>query len=240
MQAPALHSWVRDDLARLAKVGIVPTLAEVVWLAELAKAAHTPPGREQIQTLAAPVKFCGAVFYPAHLLARYWVAEWMDVFEGDKLIQDGIYLLAHVHSKPGDRRLTELTNADEVAEVVKAWLRKQEFGECDMERIAAALYRMDHGESDPIPHPDEVKEESKHYVTLEERVAGLCDLFPCTTPLFWQSEISGIEAERLASAMIAQTGDSGAWANSSLRTRRIASYMNAVKWITQRSLKANA
>jgi hypothetical protein len=235
MQAPALHAWVRDDLARLAKVGIVPTLAEVVWLAELAKAAHTPPGREVLRSVSAPLQFCGSIFYPFHLRAQYWFAEWREVFDGNQLLQDGIYLFAHVHSKPGDTMLLDLATADSVADAVKAWMKTQEFAESDLATLINSIYRMDH-EEETIPSPDKKPNgEPQSYVTMEERVASLCDIFPSSTPQFWTSEISAVEAERLAAAMISETGENGAWATSALRTRRVANYMNAVKWIVQRA-----
>jgi hypothetical protein len=237
MQTPSLHAWVKDDLARLRKVGIEPSFAEVVWLSDLAKAAHTSPGREVIQCHAAPIKFCGAVFYPFHLRARYWYAEWRDLFDGDGLLQDGLYFFAHVHSKPGDVSLVELSTADAVQDAVKAWLRQQEFSEADSLTLAEALYRMDHGDDNPVSSPETKPDnETQSIVTLEERVAELCELFPGTTPTYWQSEISSIEGDKLAAAMIAATGDEGAWATSAIRTRKIGSYMNAVKWIMQRAL----
>jgi hypothetical protein len=239
MEAPALHPWVYKDLARLAKVGIVPTLAESVWLANLAKAAHTPPGQEPVKCHASPIVVRGTTFYPFHLRARYFFAQWCDVFEGDQLLSDGLYQFAHAHSKPGDNSLVAFAVADEVADAVKTWLRGREYDSADFPAITSALYAMDHDDSDDVP-PVKQKDDDgpQSYVTLEERVAFLCSVFIGTTPDYWTIGVSAIESSKLAAAMCAKDGE-GTWATSALRTRRIESYMNAVQWITQRGLAKN-
>lgn len=237
MEAPALHAWVRDDLAKLGQVGIIATPAEVVWLSELAKAAHQSPGRELPFCLASPLKVCGTTLYPFHLRARYWFATWRDVFEGDALMQDGLYQFAHAHSKPGDKSLVDLATADEVSDAVKVWLRTREYDSLHFPAINAALFAMDQDGEEEVPAVKE-RAEAPVFVTLEERVANLCDLFPGTTPDYWMYDLSAVEAMKLAAAKCAADGD-GVWATSALRTRRIASYMNAVQWIAKRGLAAN-
>ena len=239
MQAPALHGWVVRDMANLEKIGVVLAPAEIVWLAGLAKDAHTPPGREPVQCHASPLVVCGTTFWPFHLRARYFFAQWCDLFDGDNLMRDGLYQYAHAHSKPGDNSLVAFATADDVANAVKTWLQGREYDTADFPAITSALYAMDHDNNEDVP-PVKTKSDDgpQSYVTLEERVAYLCSLFVGTTPDYWTTGVSAIESSKLAAAMCAKDGDD-AWSTSALRTRRIESYMNAVQWITRRGLAAN-
>ena len=239
MQAPALRQWLRDDIARLEAAGIVLTQAEVVWLAELEKACRTPPGREIISCRAAPLHFAGVTFWPFHNRARYWFAEWSDVFEGDKELHAGLYFFAHVHSKPGDKTVIELSSADVVESAVRDWLRNQDFSLQDYQRIADKLYEMDHPDADNVPPPKTAApdDEPRTCQTIESRCAVLCDMFQGTTPEYWMTEVSAVEAQFMAAA-VASTQDvsgSSTWATSPERVQRMANYMNAVKWIALRA-----
>lgn len=241
MMAPRLHAWVYGDIARLRKAGIVPSFEDIAWLAELAKAAHTPPGREVLRSLGAPLKCFGETFYPFTLRARYWVAQWHDAFEGDAVTQDGIYLYAHVHSRPGDASLRDLATMDDVKSAVGCWLRVQEFDLRDIASVCEAVYAMDHDADEAIPEPQDPKKaaaakERPSFSTIEQRVAALCEAFEGTTPAYWTDEISAIEADKLAATRCSEDGG-GAWATSKARQRRVANYMNAVKWVARNGLQ---
>jgi hypothetical protein len=242
MNAPALHRWVCEDLARLAKAGITPTLAESVWLADLARSAHTPPGRESYVDPASPLSFCGLTYWPLTMKAMKWFQVWFEAFADQPEIQGGIYLFAHLRSKPGDMSLSEFSEMDQVARAVTDWLqnvplRPDQFSE--LQRRLQAM-RVD-DEVPPVPDPKHTdREEPAASMTPEERAGDLCAMFKGTSPDFWLTGISDQSATMVAASMVARENGGGCWANSPTRTRRIASYMNAVKWIVHRAEKDRA
>lgn len=231
MRAPEIHVWARQDIAKLRARGIEPTIDEMVWLARLAELAHTPPGRVTVEDVAAPVKFAGETFWPLHMLAQRWFVQWFEAFEGQDEMRAGVYLYAHTKSKPGDKSLRELSDMDEVARVVSEWLNNAAFRSDQLVDLQAALQRMADDEQD-IPAPDEKSEQRG--ATQEDRISSLCSAFEGTTPEFWESEICERQAMMVVASRIAQE-NGGAWANSPLRARRMANYMNAIKWIVKRS-----
>lgn len=243
MEAPTLHKWVVDDLARLAKAGVTPTLAESVWLAELAKAAHSPPGRESYIDPASPVVFSGLEFWPLTMLAQRWFVTWFEAFADQQDIQVGVYVFAHLHSKPGDLTLRQLSTLDTVAATVSAYLDTMPVRADQLPALQAALAGF-YPEAPDVPDPPvpgrDAQAEDVQASTPEERAGSLCALFAGTTPDFWLTGISERQAMMVAAGKVAAESADGVWANSPLRTRRIASYMNAIKWIVQRAEKERA
>ena len=238
MIAPALHQWVRDDVARLTRAGVPPTLAEVVWLADLCRAAHTPPGRESYQDPAAPLRFAGVEFWPLHMLAQGWFVRWFAAFEGQPEIQTGVYLFAHTRSRPGDASLRELGDMDAVADAVAGWMRDLPIPEADLPDLAERLRRMSASDDvPPVPKGGaEIDQADAAGATPEERAAMLCGVFQGTSPEYWLTGCSERQAVTMAAAKVAGENGGGCWANSPERTRRIASYMNAVKWVARRGM----
>jgi len=239
MMAPALHPWVRDDVARLTRAGVPPTLAEVVWLAELCRAAHTPPGRESWVDTSAPLRFAGVSFWPLHMLAQGWFVRWFAAFEGQPDMQAGVYLFAHTRSKPGDTSLRDLGDMDAVAVAVGDWMRELPVPEADLPELTERLRRM--GASDEVPPPPKQSAagaagDDAAGATPEERAAMLCAQFQGTTPEYWLTGCSERAAMMMAAARIAGENADGCWANSPERARRMASYMNAVKWVARRGM----
>jgi hypothetical protein len=240
MQAPALHSWVRDDLAKLRQVGIIATLEESVWLETLARSAHTPPGRESYVDPASPVIFAGVKFWPLTMLAMKWFQVWYEAFSDQPEVQGQVYLYAHIHSKPGDVALRELCDMDAVASAVSEWSNALPIREDQLPALQSLLQSMRDDSDVPAPPDPKKRDEPIHEgATPEEQAAALCSMFQGTTPEYWLTGISEKQAQVLAAGMVAaQSGGGGCWANSPERTRRIASYMNAVKWIKLRATGA--
>ncbi len=65
----------------------------------------------------------------------------------------------------------------------------------------------------------------------------MCDMFKGTTPEYWMTEVSAVEAQFMAAAVASSQDVSGSstWATSPERVQRMANYMNAVKWIALRA-----
>jgi hypothetical protein len=228
--APPISARLRETLDLLASMGIAPTVEEVVWLAELRRQADTPPGREPPAPCGTPFVFGGAKFFPLHLLAEHWFAQWFRVFEDDATMQAGVYLVAHVYSAPGDKTLEGVASLQEVADLVDSWLSKQAFRKDDIAVIMAAMYALDNDEPETVEAPNKRPDSQPEYKSLEEKVGLLCKTFPGTTAEYWKTGVSKIEATRMASA-VSSSESSGAWATSEQRARLIANYLSAVKCI---------
>jgi len=236
-EAPPLKAKVADALDNLRSLGIELEDAEIVWLAELRNKADTPPGREIVTLACQPLTVCGVTLWPLHMLAEAWFAQWFAAFEDQTELQVGVYLYAHVYSKPGDRRLIELTSMDTVQGAVSEWLRGLPVHGDSLQQIVAAVYRLDNGDAEEIVEDPTRPTEDKTPRTLEDKVASLCRMFEGTTPTYWQSDISKAEALRMAANMAASDGGSNAWAESPIRARRVANYLNAVKQIARRGME---
>ena len=236
-EAPAIHPWAARDLAKLRESGIKPTDDDVVWLASLAALAHRAPGRDPYIDTTSPLLFCGGKYWPMTIRAQHWFVRWYGAFEGYPRVRVGVYLFAHAHSRPGDKTLHELGDMAAVEAAVADWMSGLSIREDQLPDLQAALAAMAPSD-DTVDPPKETTgqpEEETIPTSLEERVASLCAAFEGTTPGYWMDEIGAVQAEELVAAKVAAE-NGGVWANSPLRTRRIASYKNAVKHVAKKGL----
>ena len=237
MLAPAIHAWAREDLAKLRAAGVRPSDDEVAWLARLAARAHEKPGRESDVDRTSPLVFCGVKFWPLTLLAETWFARWYQAFEGHAKLCVSVQLFAHAHSKPGDRCLDDLAAPNDVANAVSEWFGQLPFSDGSVADLQKRLGGMT-GDAEGVPRCDGKTATPAVPSTIEDKIAVLCTVFEGTTPDYWRSDVSAASAYALAAAKQArENGD--AWANSPEQTRRIADYMNAIKWIAKRGTGSN-
>lgn len=123
MHAPALHPKVSKTLGKLQEIGIAPTPAEVVWLAQLATAFDaTGPRVSRGGNSPEPVTLADLTLYPLTLLGDTWLARWFCRFDGWPARQTAIFLLAHLHSEPGDTTLRNYTDYEKLADLADNWL----------------------------------------------------------------------------------------------------------------------
>jgi hypothetical protein len=236
--APQLSGKLSDSLDLIRSCGVEPTDAEIVWLAELRRRCDTPPGRESVSSCSSPVDVYGVRLWPLHLMAEAWFVDWFEAFEDDDLLRSGVYLFAHVHSKPGDRTLMEYGGYDAVKARVTEWLVSLPVPQRDLPKIMEACYALDAGNEIEVENPDKAKQADPIPRSIEERAAELCKAFPGTTPSYWLADVSKVEIMRMA-VVCSADGATGEWAKSPLRIRRIASYLSAVKIISRRGAKAD-
>jgi hypothetical protein len=124
-----------------------------------------------------------------------------------------------------------------IAETVAAWFERLPMREDQVIELQQRLVGMT-GDSESVPRCGGKGGEQHVPSTIEDKIAALCTLFQGTTPEYWRSDVSAASAYALAAAKQArENGD--AWANSPERTRRIADYLNAVKWVSRRGIAAN-
>jgi hypothetical protein len=152
------------------------------------------------------------------------------VFEDDATMQAGVYLVAHVHSAPGDKTLENVASLQAVADLVDSWLSKQAFRQADISGLMSAMYDLDNDEPEAVEAPNKRHDSQPEYKSLEEKVGLLCKTFPGTTADYWKFGASKVEATRMASA-VSSSESSGAWATSEQRAKLIANYLSAVKCI---------
>jgi hypothetical protein len=236
--APPISARLRESLDLLSSMGVEPTVEEIVWLADLRRQADTPPGREPPAPCGTPMVFSGTKFYPLHLLAEHWFAQWYRVFEDDATMQAGVYLVAHVYSAPGDKTLEGVASLQAVADLVDSWLGKQAFRKDDISIIMSSMYSMDNDDPETVEAPNKCSDSRPEYKSLEEKVGLLCKTFPGTTADYWKVGVSKIEATRMASA-VSGSESAGAWATSEQRAKLIANYLAAVKCIAFKGGRAN-
>jgi hypothetical protein len=234
MLAPSIHPWAQDDLKRLRASGITPDDNEVAWLARLAARAHETPGRESDVDRTSPMVFAGVKFWPLTLKAESWFARWYSAFDGNPKVCVAIQLYAHAHSKPGDATLDDLGDPNRIADTVCDWFERLPIREDQLLELQRRIIGMT-ADSESVPKFCGATDARVVPSTIEDRIAALCSLFEGTTPEYWRSDVSAASAYAMAAAKQArENGD--AWANSPERTRRIADYLNAVKWVASRSL----
>lgn len=235
MKAPAIHAWARDDLAKLRQSGIVVNDDEVAWLSRLAARAHEAPGRPSDIDRSSPLVFAGVKFWPLTLKALTWWGRWHEAFDDMPDLAVPIYFFAHHHSKPGDRTLDDLGDPQIVSKTVLDWFNDLPFAVAQIPDLQKRLNDMT-GDIESVPRCGGDGVHAASGSSLEAKLAALCSLYEGTTPNYWLHDVSASQAYALAAAMQArENGDE--WAQSPERSRRIADYLNAVKWIARRGLE---
>jgi hypothetical protein len=235
MKAPSIHAWARDDLRRLRQSGLVVNDDEVAWLSRLADRAHEAPGRPSDIDRSSPLVFAGVKFWPLTLKAEAWFARWYAAWDGMTHLVVATHLFAHHHSKPGDMTLDELADPQTVSQTVLDWYSDLPFPSLSIPDLQERLIDMA-GECESVPKCGGEGVSASQGSSIEAKVAALCSLYEGTTPEYWLHEVSASKAYALAAAKQAhENGD--AWAQSPERSRRIADYLNAVKWIARRGLE---
>jgi hypothetical protein len=239
MQAPPMNRRLRETLDMLHGMGVIPSFDDVVWLAELRRKCDTPPGREPVQFSGSPVEICGTKFWPWHRAAKHWFVYWFHHFEGDSRTQADIYMVAHAYSRPGDATLLDVSDIDSVRRLLGEWDKRQTFSEREESEIMSALYDLDLDGQEIITDPHKPESQDQPHRALEDDVGQLCSMFKGTTPEYWKTGVSVKESNRMAAAVSgAEYAEPTGWANSPIRQRHVANYLNAVKWIVTRSKKA--
>jgi hypothetical protein len=235
VKAPAIHAWARDDLAKLRQSGLVVTDDEVAWLSRLAARAHEAPGRASDIDRTSPLVFAGAKFWPLTLKAEAWFARWYEAFDGSPHLVVALHLFAHHHSKPGDRTLDDLGDPQSVSQAALDWYSELPFALSQIPDLQQRLMDMT-GDVEGVPRCGGKDVHAEHGSSIEAKLAALCALFEGTTPDYWLHDVSASKAYAMAAAMQArENGDE--WAQSPERSRRIADYLNAIKWIARRGLE---
>jgi hypothetical protein len=186
------------------------------------------------------LRFGGIEYWPLTLLAQGWFVRWFEAFAEQPDMQAGVYLFAHTRSKPGDTSLRALGDMDSVAVEVGAWMRDLPLTEAGVTVLTERLRAMGADEEVPPP-PGPAKHAAggsadPALVSAEERAAQLCGLFEGTSPEYWLTGCSERQATMMAAAKIAHENAEGCWAQSPVRARRMASYLNAVKWVARRGM----
>jgi len=228
MMVPGLAPKLAEALASLRADGITPTDAEIVWLARLRWACDHQRSFDADGIVGSSVDMFGQRFYPLHRLAEHWFVSACELND-DAAFHTAVYMFAHVFSAPGDRTLLTLSDEKSVKEVVWAWRNSLPIHDENEGEFVRLLRMIDRYTEDISTDTDKADERINPF----SGVASLCRMFPGTTPDYWQTGMSTGEI-----ALLLDADKTSQWATSSDRTRAIAAFLSAVKYIRQQHIEA--
>lgn len=215
---PALRPRLAETLEALRAEGILPTDAEVVWLAQLRERCDAPRVDDGTM-LGAPLDVAGETWWPLHMLAEDWFWHaYQELGErGDW--RTWAYLFAHTRSAPGDKSLLLVMGPVATMAAVGSWRRRCALHR-EVEGSLVGLLRELDGYVETVVDPDRVKEEIAPRPKPMAGVAALCRMFPGTNPDYWRAGISARETDALLSSEKSAETD---------RTQAIRNYLTAVR-----------
>lgn len=217
---PDLHPNLQGALTALRADGIIPTDAEVAWLARLRWPCDHPNDGSMSPLVGGPVDVAGEYWWPLHRLSEFWFVMAGDLFGDEGTWKTDVYLYAHIKSEPGDRSLLMLRGRDQIVEAVSTWRNGLPLHDENVPDLVRLLRHID-GYNDDIPR-DRTSEPAGEL----DGIAQLCRMFPGTTPDYWRAGISIAETESLL-----ESANSEKWAESHRRTDSIKTFLLAVKQV---------
>lgn len=229
-----IHPQLKKVLKIFDRAGIKLEAEEIINLYLLRCACENTCSPSPMHSIippipGAPFTFCGVDFFPLHMLAETWLSHMWEIFSGNAIMQIAIYIYAHAHSAPGEKKLLELCEKEKAESVIIEWFRNLPLHEYHVVFLCQKLRELD-GYQKQTNNEGKREENSKPAIEPIMFVAMMMREFPGTTLDFWLNGVSVKDAI----AMMRQKNENTNWALSEERAENIEKFLAYIKELTKK------